>query len=277
VLVVGAGSTGSAELYDPTSGIWTATGNMVTGHSGETATLLVDGTVLVAGDNDNPGIDPVTAELFDPATGRWTATGAMVTRRTFHTATLLRDGRVLVAGGAPEGAEIGHPTTSEVYDPSDRAWTATGDMMVTRSYFTSILLADGRVLAVGGRTLGGGGEGSAELYDPTSGTWSLAGNMIDGRYGHTATLLGDGHVLVAGGFSGARGPITSAELYDPNSGPLIDFGFGSWSATASMVDGRAGAAAILLSDGQVLITGGLGGAGMPIAAAELYHPSSSLR
>ena len=52
VLVAG-GSNGSdlssAELYDPASGTWTATGSLGTARSFHTATLLPNGKVLVAG------------------------------------------------------------------------------------------------------------------------------------------------------------------------------------------------------------------------------------
>ena len=53
VLVAGGYNNGtflaSAELYDPASGTWTATGSLVTARYAGTATLLPDGEVLVAG------------------------------------------------------------------------------------------------------------------------------------------------------------------------------------------------------------------------------------
>ncbi|MEO8639763.1 MAG: kelch repeat-containing protein, partial [Chloroflexota bacterium] len=261
---------GSAEVYDPTTGTWAATGNMVTGHYGYTPTLLSDGRVLVAGDNYNPGVDP-DAEIYDPTSGTWTATGRMIAPRFGAAVALLDDGKVLVAGGAAYG-DKNYLASAEVYDPASDTWTAIGDMAMGRGDFTATLLTDGSVLVVGGLNHNGGGVewASAELYDPVSGTWTATGSMGGARYGHTASRLLDGRVLVVGGFNtdlnGTNGPVASAQLYDPGSG--------SWSATANAVEPRAGATATILSDGMVLVTGGIDINGTALTTAELYDPGS---
>ncbi len=69
----------SAGLYDPASGTWSATGDMLKPQAGFPPTLLRDGRVLV-GDLDNvaAGVSTIGAEVYDPQGGTWSATGKMV-------------------------------------------------------------------------------------------------------------------------------------------------------------------------------------------------------
>jgi hypothetical protein len=165
----------SAELYDPKTGKFSPTGSMTTARVSQTATLLSDGRVLIAGGATADiiaGKILASAELYDPKTGTFSPTGSMFTARGGQTATMLSDGRVLIAGG------------------SDLRFIAGGS-------------------DIPGDSLAGGSLASAELYDPKTGTFSPTGSMITARGGQTATLLSDGRVLIAGGSD------SSAELYQP--------------------------------------------------------------
>jgi N-acetylneuraminic acid mutarotase len=282
VLVAGGGGSATpdsysfftlatAELYDPGSGSWTATGSMTGGRVLHTATLLPDGKVLVAGGADGLTETSVnalaSAELYDPSTGSWSATGNMTQARARHTATLLPNGKVLVVGGSGSGSGSDSLASAELYDPVSGTWTATGSLIEARTYHTATLLPDGMVLVAGGDGSTGPQLGSAELYDPSSGSWTATGNLNgEGRGGHTATLLPDGRVLVLGGTS-SRGALASAELFDVGSG--------TWTATGNLIDARSYHTATLLLNGRVLVAGGYGtGTGPHLDSAELYDPGN---
>ena len=87
-----------------------------------TATMLPDGTALIAGGQINGGQTVSMAELYDPAIGGFTPAGTMITGRCCHTATLLNTGQVLIAGGitASQGFPSYQPldlATAELYNP----------------------------------------------------------------------------------------------------------------------------------------------------------------
>ena len=238
------------------SGVWSAAANLITGREEHTATLLQNGTVLVAGGTDGRGNALANAELYNPKANRWMSAGTMATTRLDHTATLLPTGKVLVVGGLDASFPSSTLASTELYDPKTNSWSAAASMSIGRARHTATGLLDGRVLVVGGLsvTLRDGGlfpnqSVGAEIYDPAINRWSPTGPMSLDRLDHTATLLRDGRVLVTGGQDGFTAS-RSAEIFDP--------GQNRWFTGASMTNGRDGQTDTLLPNGDVLLIGGLG-------------------
>jgi hypothetical protein len=165
----------SAEIFDPRTNTFKATGHMADARCGQAAAPLGDGRVLVTGGGAVYG-DPTpfaSAEIYDPKTGKFSRTGPMAVARIGQTATRLADGRILVAGGNDAGY---HPFASaELFDPESGTFGPTGPMHDPRAWYAATLLADGRVLVTGGDSENWNYDGpfntSAEIYDPTSGTF----------------------------------------------------------------------------------------------------------
>ncbi|HZP44029.1 MAG TPA: kelch repeat-containing protein [Candidatus Binataceae bacterium] len=207
----------TAELYNPATGKFsTLTSTMADFRAFHTATLLQDGTVLVAGGISN-GFSfgafgaTASADIFDPTTQTFTLTsgGGMIEPLAMHGATLLTTGanagQVLISGG---------------FD-ADQVVIFSGG-----SY---------------GAFFGSVAQG-AELYDPTTQTFSCingtttvqgltvcAKSMTHPHAGHAAVLLNDGTVLIAGGFGGKKDTSQAninkvAEIYDPTTNTFTKVG-----------------------------------------------------
>jgi len=250
----------TAELYDPVTGTFSPTGNMITAQSGP-STRLANGKVFFAGADRGEIYDPATgtfaltgayadpfpvswttatflldgrvlvigfatgsfasaAELFDPASGTFKVTGPTDDSGAAGTATLLTDGTVLVVTPTFDIP----PDDAELYDPGSQTFTHIGTTIGYHDFSAAVRLGDGTVLITGGQLPGGNGSSATELYLPATRIFSAAGNMIVGRDFHTATLLGDGTVLIAGGLSiwSPRQLTASAETYRPSTdvGPV---------------------------------------------------------
>ncbi len=257
------------------------TGALQLCRSGHTATLLATGAVLLVGEGGEylggacgapppappSAIPAATAELFDPVAGTFALTALPIyATKHAHAATLLQDGRVLLTGGLnASGVSSAH---AEIYDSATGLYTATADMTHGHRFHAAAMLADGRVVIAGDYPVGA----PLEIYDPTSGSFTALtnGGSCCEPFA-TATLLHSGQMLIAGG--GLGGGDSTAYLLDANAQSLVQ--------TGSLNRGRLGHTATLLSNGKVLIVGGVEQAylfqtmGAAISqTAELYDPAT---
>jgi len=264
-VLINRGTGGGAELYDSLTGTFSPTGPSLGGGFGQgsTATRLQDGRVLIVGGSP--------AEIYNPPTGTFSPAGNLNVARVAHTATLLGNGKVLIVGGLDLGGQQ-HIAAAELYDPVANTFTLAGFLNAGRFSHSATLLQDGRALIAGGEQITSPGFAislsSAELYDPATGAFSPTGNLTQPRGGLSFTqapLLNNGKVLIVGGET-----IQAAEIFDPATG--------AFSPTGSMSIARSALSATVLSNGQVLVAGGVitlpGGGPGTTNVVEIYDPVS---
>ena len=200
---------------------------------------------------------------------------ALPATRVQHTATLLPNGKLLVAGGSSNGADAGATNNAFLYDPKTGEWTETGAMKFARKGHFAVLLQSGRVLVAGGKS-GNSFLSTAEIYDPVSGAWTQTGSLTKARHRAAATLLAyassgggnsrNGFALAVGGESDGNSVLNTAEVFDPATG--------TWKTTSNnLLRGRLGHSVTLLSNGEVLVAGGVL-SNEPLTTAEIYDPAT---
>ena len=251
VLIVGGESVAgktylqSAELFDPKTNTFAATGSMSEARSEHVAVGFSDGSVIVAAGRNAAG--PLSStELYDGGTFKKVDPQRNV--RAQAAGTLIGNGSALVAGGV-DGTGI-VLTTTELFDPSTAKWTLAGSMTTKRIGHYVTTLTDGSALAVAGiSTTTLADLNDAELFIPSTNKWSKTGSLTETRYDFGGATLTDGRVLVAGGHQASLGaPTAGAEIYDPKKG--------TWSKAGKLATARSELTLTALSNGLALAAGG---------------------
>jgi N-acetylneuraminic acid mutarotase len=223
--------------------------------------LLPDGRVLVAGgETFTGGTSFNTAEIYDPATGTWQATGNLNVARDSALAELLSNGEVLIAGGETSNANT--PATrlasAELFDPSQGRWTFTGSLPAPGQAIGA-LLANGDVV-----------DSEVAFYSPATGTWTSVGSSpVKG--GSTVSLVSSGKAL----YTGFRIFVKYCEGCSSDQTLLYDFSTNSYAFTGPLITPRYADSAVLLPNGQVLVSGGIDHSSSGtqlLSSAELYTP-----
>jgi hypothetical protein len=213
------------EVYDPAANTWTLLSNVNTSQVHEEeypfSYLAPNGKVFTIGPSEDKSF------LLDVNNQTWTPVGGP-SGIVNGSSVMYRPGKILYSGGAASvtdttPAQAGSATID--LNAANPTWQPAAPMNYARVYHTLTMLADGRVLAVGGeatsdQTQVTTGVLPAEIWDPATGQWSVAASMSAARnYHSTAVLMPDGTVLVAGGGhedSGSGPGQFSAQVYSPS-------------------------------------------------------------
>lgn len=272
----------SAELFDPTDNTFHPVGSMADPRAQHTATLLTNGDVIVAG-GVNVHLGQLTsAELYNPATQSFTLTGSLAIARGGAAALLLTDGRVLVAGGGSN--TTGAIKSAELYSFATATFSPTANDMPEPHFMPAIAPLPGGDVLIAGGSAGSGiffllnNTAATTVFDPSTDSFTSATPLNLTRASIEAAVLGDGTVFIPGGANFQGEVLVDAELFPPATlggrfaGRLA---FGSPAISGGMHSERVDHRAITLSDGHILIAGGIDAVGAIANSAELYDPATA--
>lgn len=241
---------------------------------GGTNVTYHDGSSIMLGgvDPNDPTRAVTDVERFDPMAGAYrplttisSRIGSVVGLLGIGTETLV----TIIGGVDPTtGGGATFVETVEAENPADRRVERIDDSQMARVGLTATTLTDGSMIVIGGRTPSGSAAPDVDEVTLMNGAPLVrpAHDMLaHPRYDHTATRLGDdvgAPVLVVGGTDGSAA-IPEAEVFKP-----IISKFSTFHPTMNVPRSRH--QAIRMTDGSVLIFGGIDTNGAPTDQIEIF-------
>ncbi len=179
-------------VYEQETGKWRSTRGVLNyGRLEHCAIALPDGKVLIAGGQGQMKNELASVELYDPGADTFFEVGNMVGPRVYPQMNVLADGRVLITGDQKK-ADIVERSEGAAAGYSIRA--AKGQMLFRHKRHVSIVLGDGTVCLIGGRST------MIERFDPQTETFTASKVRMPGLMDDQAgILLYDGRIFLAGG------------------------------------------------------------------------------
>lgn len=241
-------------LFDPTSDTFTATGNLPHAVGWHQASVLSNGTVMVAGGVDANIVTVKNSATFDPASGQWTARGnsgahSLGVMLTAGQKTILVGGGELALNQQNQPALAGFATPPvELFDVQGGTWGQGPNNVGERIYYAGATNSIGKALFAGGYNQQGSVD-TTEVYDGAQNTFTPGPTLAVARDSAEIAEIGNsGDMLVISGMDGSGAPTPVCEVILMNSN--VNAG------QASMATARIDHKAVTLKDGRILVIGG---------------------
>lgn len=166
--------------------------------------------------------------------------------------------QLYAVGGRNEEQEA--LATVEMFDTWNGQWVTCPDMLTRRAGCAASVMADGRLMVVGGYDDMGIVEGllsTCEVFDPAKQLWSrLPVDLLRCRWGHGCATLGS-KVYTVGGCSLRPGaPAQDSFMETLRSCEVYDLADGVWAESAPLNVARAGARVVTFDDRYLAAVGG---------------------
>lgn len=142
----------SVEVFDPAAGSWSRAPDLE-GQRLFHASAVLGSTLLVVG-GKIANVAPINnADLLDEGAGQWRRGASVSIPRTGAKLVPLGSGKALLVGGfnQKEGVEL---SDSRLYDLASDTWSPVAKLATERSTHNAVVLKDGSVLVIGGRSYG---------------------------------------------------------------------------------------------------------------------------
>lgn len=225
----GVNALATAEVFDPTTELFSPVGSMTVARVLPAFTRMPDGRVVVVG---GATLDSPVVDIYDPGTQTWTGLliPGLYQQNAFPSNSALftlPGNKVLFYGGRK--AALGNAyMDAQVIDLDTASRTALTDPLHLRTRFASLVLNDGTILVTGGQTAAGTSADIIKI-DPVTLTTVKIGTMTTSRADHSMLQYPDGMVEVYGGVDNLNGPgslirLTSVEVINPGTGVATKVG-----------------------------------------------------
>ncbi|MCC6387433.1 MAG: hypothetical protein IT302_08630 [Dehalococcoidia bacterium] len=265
----------SSEIYNPDSRTFAKGPNLNAARQTFAAVTLGDGRVLVSGGVATAGAILQSAEVCDPVGGGCRFASDLLEARAGHAMVLLNDGLVVVIGG--RGSDGKALASTELFDPASLTFASGPSLVQANASPQAVLLPGGSILVAG--------NGTVQVLDTDTNSFAMLSDRTD--LPEVPVLLSDGKALLTGGIDHER--LRALPTPPPNSGSdrsvpatdaamILDLATGVLTLVGPMQDARMLHEALLLTDGRVLIAGGVPDShfdGGTLASAEIFDPETN--